>query len=337
MNLSKTILHYMLDPGLLIVLGIAGACFLVRAGAFLWWMFRRRAKSEGLPATARVKRSLALTASAATPFHSAIRKAPVFGALRYTFHAGLFIVPIWESGHIILLKSRLGISYTALPAWITDALTIFVIATGLYFGLKRFVDKELRQDTGPTDVALILLAIVPFITGFLYAHGTLASSPFLQELVLQCHILSGSLMLLSAMFLFVRTRLTPKNCVGCAACVENCPTGTLESIQRGENRTFLYTHYQCICCGACQAACPESAARLRHELSLRHFFALSGKQIIGEQHLSECRGCGALYVPDLQIANIRTKLMSAGMEAPRTLDFCNRCKKTGTHYPAPGF
>ncbi|HEY8902577.1 MAG TPA: 4Fe-4S binding protein [Chthoniobacterales bacterium] len=46
------------------------------------------------------------------------------------------------------------------------------------------------------------------------------------------------------------------SCVGCGACVSQCPT---DSIKPTAAATYRIEAESCISCGACEAACPNSA------------------------------------------------------------------------------
>lgn len=332
---SSTILNYLLHPVMTLLFCIAGAGFALRSAAFISWAAKSRKIFQATWQGHGVQ-VLKIILSSFVPFHRALRQEPVFGLIRYIFHACLFIVPLWETGHIVLLDRAVGISYRALPPGVSDIMTLIVIALGIYFGARRLLDKTLRKDSSPGDYFLLMVAVTPFATGFCYAHGIDAGSRAVADTLLTLHVASGALMILTAVFLFVRTHLSPVTCVGCAACAETCPTGTLEAVRQGDKRTFFYSHYQCICCGACQSACPEGAARLKHDIGLRYFLALFNKQPIGEKQLTQCLGCDELFIPDPQLVKLKTKIESAGMEPPRTLGLCNRCKKLETHYPAAG-
>lgn len=274
-----------------------------------------------------LKMTLKLIGAACLPFHRGWFKKPVYTLVRYLFHACLFIVPIWESGHVILLKAKLGWHWPTLPVAASETMTLLVIGIGLFFFARRLCNPQVRAVSSVSDVVIILLTIAPFITGYLYANGTLNHIPYIGDAMLLLHVLTGQIMLVMVIFLFVRTRLLDSTCVGCASCAVNCPTGTLEAKETGKMKSFFYSHYQCICCGACVAVCPEGAARLRHTVSLLHFFSFFKKQKIREKELTRCEGCSDLFAPGRQIEKIQGLMKSKGMELPRTLNYCSRCKK----------
>ena len=233
------------------------------------------------------------------PFHRAALKKPVYAGLRYVFHICLFAVPIWLSGHIVLWsESRFEWDWSALPdAW-ADGMTILVVVLALFFLMRRIIAPRARSGSNASDFLLIVITALPFVSGYFLTHGTLDSVAFFEEHMTVIHILSGEVMIVTAVFLFCRTRLNTEKCVACAACEISCPTGTLESEDRENKRIFTYSHYLCICCGACVKTCPERAAELRHEISLNRVLQFIPKQEIRSVNLIACERCGAFFAPE---------------------------------------
>jgi ferredoxin len=257
------------------------------------------------------------------PFHKAIAKKPLYAVIRYVFHLSLFIVPIWLAGHVSLWEeSRLGWTWSTIPDKVADWMTILVIVIAAFFLVRRVAWPEARATTVWKDFVVIVIAGLPFLTGYFLTHGTLDKVAFLGDNMRLIHVLSGEAMILMALFLFCRTRMNPSRCTGCAACELSCPTGTLESKDKGTLRVFNYSHYQCICCGACVNTCPENAAELRHEISARNFFRILPKQEIRSVEMKACRKCGALFVPEPLLDKIHRTFTDD------YLNLCQNCRKT---------
>jgi len=51
-----------------------------------------------------------------------------------------------------------------------------------------------------------------------------------------------------------------RNCKGCGACVEVCPTGALKINE--EEGMVTIDHSKCILCGYCAPVCPQFALRM---------------------------------------------------------------------------
>ena len=133
-------------------------------------------------------------------------------------------------------------------------------------------------------------------------------------------------MLVIAAFLFCRTWLIAAKCTGCGACAVKCPTGTLESRDKGRFRFFTYSTSQCIGCGTCIATCPEDAAELHHEISLKGFFRGLAKQEIGSVELKVCEKCGCFFGPTLQLEQIEGMMADRKMEIS-ALKYCDKCRR----------
>jgi ferredoxin len=256
------------------------------------------------------------------PFHKAVPKKPVYASLRYLFHICLFVVPIWLTGHISLWEeSRLEWAWSSLPGKWADWMTLLVLALAVFFIVRHTVVKKIRITTSPLDYVIIIIAALPFMTGYFLAHGTLEAIPFFSANIWTMHIVSGEIMIVATVFLFYKTRMNIQTCTGCASCVLSCPTGTLEAVDLGNIRSFYYAHYQCICCASCVYTCPESAADLRHEINLKRFLQIFKKQEIRSVELESCKKCGALFVPEPLMEKIQKSFNY------EYLSFCPNCRK----------
>ena len=260
------------------------------------------------------------------PFHKAIKKITVVATVRYIFHICVIAVPLLASGHLVWLQlSSLGWYWTPLPDALIDRLTLLVIGLAVFFFTRRFIIPDIRENSLKSDYILIFVTALPFLTGFIAYHQW-----FDYESVLILHILSGAVMLVVTLFLFCRTYLDVKKCIGCAACEINCPTGTIEYQDEEKWRIFSYSHYQCVSCAACVITCPEEAAELRHEVSFRRYFQIAGKYVIRSVELRECKRCGARYAPELQIDRIRgiPQLQKiCAIMSEEHLRLCPQCRK----------
>ena len=257
------------------------------------------------------------------PLHKTFIKKPIYTTLRYIFHICMIIVPVGLAGHIILVESSsLGLSWVALPDTWADGLTITFIVLAVIFLIRRIVLPGIRKKSAPFDYIFIVVCLLPFLSGYFLSHGTLDSIPFFYNNMLTIHILSAEIMILMTVFLFLRSRLDKKKCTGCASCELNCPTGTLESVDKGKQRIFSYAHYQCISCGECIQTCPENAAELRHEVGPVRFFQILSKQEIQSVDLRTCERCGQFYAPEPQLEKM-------GKTVPHEyINFCPSCKKS---------
>ena len=256
------------------------------------------------------------------PFHRGIIKMPLYATVRYIFHICLIVVPIWLGGHIVMWEeSRLEWSWASLPDVWADWMTLLLLGLAVCFLIRRMAFPAVRLSSSVSDYVLIILVSLPFLTGYLLAHGNLDVISFMENNMRLIHVLSGEIMLIAALFLFCRTRLNKDRCTGCAACETNCPTGTLESKEEGKNRIFSYALFRCIRCGACVNACPEQAAELRHEFGLKTFFRPFRKEVLQSVKLATCQGCGTLFAPTALLDKVEQTI------SDDYRGFCADCKK----------
>jgi ferredoxin len=136
------------------------------------------------------------------------------------------------------------------------------------------------------------------------------------------HVLSGEVMLITAAFLFCRTRLNTLKCTGCASCESSCLTGSLFFRDEENIRTFFYSMCRCICCGSCVRVCPEEAAELRHEISVRQFFRSFSTERMHSLKLAVCQRCGALFSTEPLLSSVDKAIT----DEYRYL--CSNCKKS---------
>jgi len=54
-------------------------------------------------------------------------------------------------------------------------------------------------------------------------------------------------------------------CIGCAACVNTCPSDAIEIDDTGAERIIKFTHKDCIYCATCEEICPAEAVALSYK------------------------------------------------------------------------
>lgn len=265
------------------------------------------------------------------PYHRALVRRPVFLSIRYIFHLVLFAVPLWYSGHIILWEeSHFSWSWTPLPDTWADTLTILFIFLSFVFLLRRLLFANLRKMLTLTDLSIIFLTALPFLTGYLSSHSDILPGSFIPSNILLLHIFSGEVFLLMIPFLFLRVVFDDSKCTGCTACTTVCPTQTLSFSDRGESRLFSYYHFQCISCGTCVRYCPDSAPSLRHELSAGRLFQPQLRTEIHTAKLSACDICGSRFAPEKQIERANDMVANNGF-----ISLCPRCRATQAYFHGP--
>ncbi|MFC1798936.1 nitrate reductase, partial [Thermodesulfobacteriota bacterium] len=120
-----------------------------------------------------------------------LRSQPIFSIALFVFHLSLLATPLFLCAHNILWDEAFGISLWFVSDSLADAMTILLVLTGLFLFLRRLVRAEVRVLTEKRDYALLLLTMLPFITGFFAYHQI---GPY--QLMLILHILSGEILLI---------------------------------------------------------------------------------------------------------------------------------------------
>ena len=129
------------------------------------------------------------------------------------FHVGMLLVPVLLAGHVQLIKKGIGIAWHTLTPAIADVLTLITLAALIALLLLRLADRAARFLSGFQDWFLLVLCIVPVLSGYYVAHP--AGSPLPHTLTYLIHLLSAELLLilipftkLAHVFLFPFTRIS---------------------------------------------------------------------------------------------------------------------------------
>jgi hypothetical protein len=128
-------------------------------------------------------------------FPQSTRLHPVYYGVSYLFHILLFVIPLFLASHIVLINEAFQISWPALNDSVADWLTLLLIIFLIFFALRRQMVPEVKYLTTIKDYLLILMVILPFITGFLAYHQY-----FAYRWMMVAHVLSGELMLIMIPF-----------------------------------------------------------------------------------------------------------------------------------------
>ncbi|MCK5311571.1 MAG: hypothetical protein KAJ62_05650 [Desulfobacteraceae bacterium] len=113
----------------------------------------------------------------------------------FIFHVCLIVTPIFVLGHNIMLDTAFGISFISFPEQVTDIMTKFVLAGALMFLMRRLLLRRVRIISTVNDYLLLLIAVAPFVTGFMVYHHILN-----YNTIILLHILFGELMLIMIPF-----------------------------------------------------------------------------------------------------------------------------------------
>ena len=126
---------------------------------------------------------------------AAMRHHPLMMVVTFLFHAGVLLVPLFLSAHVILVKESWNLGWWHLPDPVADVLTVGVISACVFFGVRRRIQPEVRYLTSPADFGILVLVAAPFVTGFWAYHQW----PWAEWMTL-AHMFSGEALLASIPF-----------------------------------------------------------------------------------------------------------------------------------------
>ncbi len=143
------------------------------------------------------------------PFGSTnMRLNPAMTIVTFAFHISLFLLPVFVLAHVILWKENFNISWFTLPGGVADIMTLIVIASCVFFFIRRIILPEVKYLTTAVDFIILFIVAAPFITGYWTYHQWAGF-----EIMTIIHIISGEVMLMAIpftklfhMFLFPFTR-----------------------------------------------------------------------------------------------------------------------------------
>jgi nitrate reductase gamma subunit len=149
------------------------------------------------PETKKKKRTLdQLAACCLVPLKGTLWKTdPLMTVITSIFHVCLIVTPLFLLGHSILLDQALGLSLWSFPEWMTDGLTLVILICAAFLLGRRLFLARVRIITTAYDYLTLLIAIAPFLTGYLAYHQW-----FDYPTVMTLHVLSGEAMLITLPF-----------------------------------------------------------------------------------------------------------------------------------------
>ena len=150
--------------------------------------------------------------------NSVLGKHPIMAIVSGVFHFCLFVAPVFLMAHNLILRSSLGIRLPSLPDGLVDVLTLVVLGCAVFFLIRRIAVPKVAAISCGNDYGVLLIAAVPFLTGFMAYHQL-----FDYKTVLTLHVLTGELMLIAipftkvghmVFFFFTRLTMAGEYCLG---------------------------------------------------------------------------------------------------------------------------
>ncbi len=120
---------------------------------------------------------------------------PVLTIVIFAFHICLIFIPLFLFAHIILVKEAWDISWWYMSDTAADIMTVIVIASCVFFLVRRIVLPDVKFLTSVSDYVILAIVAAPFITGFWTYHQW----PGFRIMGI-IHILAGEIMLAAIPF-----------------------------------------------------------------------------------------------------------------------------------------
>jgi len=112
-----------------------------------------------------------------------------------------------------------------------------------------------------------------------------------------------------------KIKFDPDKCIGCKACMRDCPSGAINIVKVGEKRFEAeFQNDRCIFCAQCVDSCPKKALEATPEFELATFDRKNLKTVF---HANVAAGSGAAAAGGAGKAeDAETKEKPAGPEGP---------------------
>jgi nitrate reductase gamma subunit len=131
------------------------------------------------------------------PFNSVNwRRRPIVTIVTFLFHIGLVFTPVFLLSHNILWRESWGFGWWTISEQLGDVMTIIVIGCCIFFFLRRILAPEVNFVTFDSDYLILLISLMPFLTGFFAFHQLLL--PHKTMVIL--HMIFGEIMLIAIPF-----------------------------------------------------------------------------------------------------------------------------------------
>lgn len=127
------------------------------------------------------------------PSKNTVNTQVLFSIISFSFHIGLFVVPIFLLEHILLWRKVLGFSWLAVEENFADVLTILTIINGLILLGYRIFNRARRSLSSIQDYVFLILIISIFTSGYLVSRPF---NPLGYESAMLIHVICGNTVLL---------------------------------------------------------------------------------------------------------------------------------------------
>jgi nitrate reductase gamma subunit len=144
------------------------------------------------------RRIAADSLSWAIPLRHMVYGTILVSAASFLFHVGGIVVPLFLADHIALWESFLGVNLPAIGAGTADVLTLLTLGCITFLLLYRLVIRRARELSRPSDYILLVVILVPFLSGYLASHP--GANPLSWQAMMLIHMLSAEALMIVAPF-----------------------------------------------------------------------------------------------------------------------------------------
>lgn len=144
------------------------------------------------------RRVAAETLSWAVPVRHLIRGTIVISVTSFLFHVGAVVVPIFLVDHVRMWELFFGADLPSIGKNVADVLTLLTLGCVIVLLSYRVVIKRSRELSRPSDYVLLVLILLPFLSGYLAAHPNVNPLPW--QTMMLIHVLSADLLMLVVPF-----------------------------------------------------------------------------------------------------------------------------------------
>lgn len=150
-------------------------------------------KAKGSPVTQGIKTIF----TRSVPRKNTLKDAPVTYLGGYVFHIGFFIAFLFLGAHIALIEDMFGIRWPDFNKAIIEGAAILALIAALALAYTRFTDPVRRRLTTWGDWAVLILSVLPLITGLIAVNKVFGVDGTLWMAI---HILSAELLMVAFPF-----------------------------------------------------------------------------------------------------------------------------------------
>ncbi|GKY87345.1 hypothetical protein [Sinisalibacter aestuarii] len=151
------------------------------------------AKAKGSPVTQGIKTIF----SRSVPRKGTMKEAPVTYIGGYIFHIGFFVAFLFLGAHIALIKDLIGLSWPDFNKAVIETAVALAIVAAAALAYTRFTDPVRRRLTGWSDWFVLIVSVLPLITGYIAVNKVFGVDGTLWMAI---HILSAELLMVSFPF-----------------------------------------------------------------------------------------------------------------------------------------